>query len=78
MKYYNAKDFEVEKYDNAIVDYQSSEYMSNALLVLLNTSQSLIISIGMLVGSILCAKFVMDGTFQVRINNSTWNYSDFV
>nr|XP_039256085.1 ATP-binding cassette sub-family B member 6, mitochondrial-like [Styela clava] len=65
VKYYNAENYEVEKYDDAIVDYQSSEFKSNASLVLLNASQSLIINVGLLVGSILCAKFVIDGTFQV-------------
>lgn len=65
VKYYNAEKYEVTKFDEAIADYQLSEFQSNASLVFLNVTQSLVINFGLLAGSLLCVKFVQDGTLGV-------------
>ncbi|CAK8695552.1 unnamed protein product [Clavelina lepadiformis] len=65
VKYYNAEDYEVKRFDEAIIDYQRSEYLTNSSLVFLNFAQMIIINIGLLVGSLLCARYVIDGKFQI-------------
>ncbi|XP_072028962.1 ATP-binding cassette sub-family B member 6-like [Amphiura filiformis] len=61
VKYYGNEEFEVDRYDEAITDYQKSEWKSLASLVVLNSSQNVIISSGLLVGSMFCAYLVSKG-----------------
>ena len=61
VKYYGAETFEVGRYDNAIVDYQKAEFKSSASLCLLNTMQGVIINLGFLAGTMLCAYYVSKG-----------------
>lgn len=65
VKYYNAEDYEVGRFEEAILKYQSLEWLTNASLALLNQTQNLIIGSGLLAGSLLCAYFVSEGKFQV-------------
>ncbi|MCI4393517.1 hypothetical protein PGIGA_G00158300 [Pangasianodon gigas] len=65
VKYYNAEDYEVGRFEEAILKYQSLEWLTNASLALLNQTQNLIIGLGLLAGSLLCAHFVTEGKFQV-------------
>lgn len=65
VKYYNAESYEVERYREAIIKYQSLEWKSNASLVLLNQTQNLVIGLGLLAGSLLCAYFVTEQKLQV-------------
>lgn len=65
VKYYNAESYEVGRFEDAILDYQDSEYKTGFSLVFLNMSQTTIINLGLFAGSLLCAKFVLDDTFQV-------------
>ncbi|KAK3530568.1 hypothetical protein QTP86_027931 [Hemibagrus guttatus] len=65
VKYYNAEDYEVGRFEEAILKYQSLEWLTNASLALLNQTQNLIIGLGLLAGSLLCAYFVTEGKFQV-------------
>ncbi|XP_078491285.1 ATP-binding cassette sub-family B member 6 [Ciona intestinalis] len=65
VKYYNAEDHEVRTFDEAIKDYQESEYLTNTSLVFLNLSQNTIINAGLFVGSMLCARYVLDDKFQI-------------
>ncbi|XP_068960568.1 ATP-binding cassette sub-family B member 6 isoform X2 [Petaurus breviceps papuanus] len=65
VKYYNAESYEVERYKEAIIKYQSLEWKSNASLVLLNQTQNLVIGLGLLAGSLLCAYFVSQQQLQV-------------
>ncbi|XP_022108249.1 ATP-binding cassette sub-family B member 6, mitochondrial-like [Acanthaster planci] len=58
VKYYGNEDFEVGVYDEAITSYQRSEWKSISSLVLLNSGQNVIISLGLVVGSLLCAYYV--------------------
>ena len=66
VKYYNAEHYEVSRFEDAILQYQASEWKTQASLALLNQSQNLIIGSGLLAGSLLCAYFVTEGKFQVQ------------
>lgn len=65
VKYYNAENYEVGRFEGAILKYQESEYKTQASLALLNQTQNAIIGAGLLAGSLLCAYFVTEGTFLV-------------
>ncbi|XP_062865489.1 ATP-binding cassette sub-family B member 6 [Trichomycterus rosablanca] len=65
VKYYNAENYEVSRFEDAVLKYQSLEWLTNASLALLNQTQNLIIGLGLLAGSLLCAYFVSEGKFQV-------------
>ncbi|XP_077874166.1 ATP-binding cassette sub-family B member 6 isoform X2 [Ictidomys tridecemlineatus] len=65
VKYYNAEGYEVERYQEAIIKYQGLEWKSSASLVLLNQTQNLVIGLGLLAGSLLCAYFVSEQKLQV-------------
>lgn len=65
VKYYNAENYEVSRFEEAILKYQSLEWLTNASLALLNQTQNVIIGSGLLAGSLLCAYFVSEGKFQV-------------
>ncbi|XP_074154788.1 LOW QUALITY PROTEIN: ATP-binding cassette sub-family B member 6 [Sminthopsis crassicaudata] len=65
VKYYNAESHEVERYKEAIIKFQALEWKSNASLTLLNQTQNLVIGLGLLAGSLLCAHFVSEQQLQV-------------
>ncbi|XP_077061488.1 ATP-binding cassette sub-family B member 6 [Siphateles boraxobius] len=65
VKYYNAECYEASRFEDAILKYQVSEWKTNASLAFLNQTQNLIIGLGLLTGSLLCAYFVTEGKFQV-------------
>uniref|UniRef100_A0A4W6G4I9 ATP-binding cassette sub-family B member 6 n=1 Tax=Lates calcarifer TaxID=8187 RepID=A0A4W6G4I9_LATCA len=65
VKYYNAEDYEVSCFEEAILKYQQCEWKSSASLALLNQTQNIIIGSGLLAGSLLCAYLVSEGQFQV-------------
>lgn len=65
VKYYNAENYEVSRFEDAILKYQVSEWKTQASLAFLNQTQNLIIGSGLLAGSLLCAYFVTEGKFQV-------------
>uniref|UniRef100_A0A8B9RAR6 ATP-binding cassette, sub-family B (MDR/TAP), member 6b n=1 Tax=Astyanax mexicanus TaxID=7994 RepID=A0A8B9RAR6_ASTMX len=65
VKYYNSEGYEVSRFEEAILKYQSSEWKASASLALLNQTQNLIIGSGLLAGSLLCAYFVTVDKFQV-------------
>ncbi|XP_072841428.2 ATP-binding cassette sub-family B member 6 isoform X2 [Pogona vitticeps] len=58
VKYYNAENYEAGRFNDAIVKYQVSEWKVNASLAFLNQTQNLIIGLGLLSGSLLCAYYV--------------------
>lgn len=55
VKYYGASEFEVDRYNKAILNYQKAEWKATASLNLLNTAQNIVITAGVLAGSLLCA-----------------------
>ncbi|GAB1603488.1 ATP-binding cassette sub-family B member 6, mitochondrial-like [Argonauta hians] len=61
VKYYNNSSLEVDRYQEAIVEYQKAEWLSTASLNLLNTLQSFVIGLGLLAGCLLCAWAVVHG-----------------
>ncbi|KAK2849902.1 hypothetical protein Q7C36_008685 [Tachysurus vachellii] len=65
VKYYNSESYEVRRFEDAIIKYQTSEWKTNASLALLNQTQNLIIGSGLLAGSLLCVYFVTVDQFQV-------------
>ncbi|XP_041806921.1 ATP-binding cassette sub-family B member 6, mitochondrial [Chelmon rostratus] len=65
VKYYNAEEYEVRCFEEAILKYQHCEWKSSASLALLNQTQNIIIGSGLLAGSLLCAYLVSEGQFQV-------------
>ncbi|XP_069792130.1 ATP-binding cassette sub-family B member 6-like isoform X2 [Narcine bancroftii] len=65
VKYYNAESYEVNRFNDAILKYQVAEWKTTASLPVLNQTQNMIISLGLLAGSLLCAYFVTEKKFQV-------------
>ncbi|KAG7241004.1 hypothetical protein INR49_026034 [Caranx melampygus] len=65
VKYYNAENYEVGRFEDTILKYQESEWKTQASLAFLNQTQNGIIGGGLLAGSLLCAYFVSEGKFQV-------------
>lgn len=65
VKYYNAEDFEKNRYDAKIVDYLIHEWKSLSSMNLLNAVQNIAITAGLMIGSILCAYMVSRGTLTV-------------
>ncbi|CAB1328058.1 unnamed protein product [Coregonus sp. 'balchen'] len=71
VKYYNAENYEVNRFEDAILKYQISEWKTQASLAFLNQTQNLIIGSGLLTGSLLCAYFLGDfilfGTYIIQL-----------
>uniref|UniRef100_A0A803SQA8 ATP-binding cassette sub-family B member 6 n=1 Tax=Anolis carolinensis TaxID=28377 RepID=A0A803SQA8_ANOCA len=65
VKYYNAENYEASRFNDAILKYQSSEWKVNASLALLNQTQNLVIGLGLLAGSLLCASYVIKRKLHV-------------
>ncbi|KAK9727686.1 ATP-binding cassette-type vacuolar membrane transporter Hmt1 [Basidiobolus ranarum] len=55
VKYYSAESYEVDRYTNAINTYMIADYKTQTSLQYLNMMQNLIINLGLLGGSLLCA-----------------------
>ncbi|XP_055849647.1 ATP-binding cassette sub-family B member 6 [Episyrphus balteatus] len=58
VKYYGAEQYEVDAYREAILKYQKEEFRSLLTLNILNTSQNIILCMGLLTGSLLCVYLV--------------------
>uniref|UniRef100_A0A8C8GAH7 ATP-binding cassette, sub-family B (MDR/TAP), member 6a n=1 Tax=Oncorhynchus tshawytscha TaxID=74940 RepID=A0A8C8GAH7_ONCTS len=65
VKYYNAENYEVNRFEDAILKYQISEWKTQASLAFLNQTQNLIVGSGLLAGSLLCAYFFQEGKFKL-------------
>lgn len=65
VKYYNNESFEVTRYQDKIMNYQSAQWMSLVTLNVLNISQSVIITGGLLAGMLYCGKLVVEGKLTV-------------
>ncbi|XP_018350877.1 PREDICTED: ATP-binding cassette sub-family B member 6, mitochondrial [Trachymyrmex septentrionalis] len=59
VKYYGAEAYEVESYRKAILDFQIQEWKSMITLNILNILQNIIVSGGLLLGSLLCLHMVV-------------------
>ncbi|TPP64504.1 ATP-binding cassette sub-family B member 6 mitochondrial [Fasciola gigantica] len=59
VKYFNAERFEVERFRQAFVDFQQCEWLSQTTLNTLNLAQTFIITLGLLIGTMICARDVV-------------------
>uniref|UniRef100_A0A0B7ARX3 ATP-binding cassette sub-family B member 6 n=1 Tax=Arion vulgaris TaxID=1028688 RepID=A0A0B7ARX3_9EUPU len=73
VKYYEASDWERDRYHKAIMEYQKAEWNSNASLNLLNFVQNIVNTAGLAAGSLLCAWAVVHG-----INDLNLTVGDYV
>lgn len=65
VKYYGQEQYEVDRFNTCIVNYQKAEWKSLASLNLINSCQNSVINIGLLCGSLLCAYRVTQGSLTV-------------
>lgn len=61
VKYYNAESFEINRYKDAILEYQEADWKSSVSLNILNLAQNAIITAGLLSGCLLFAYEVSKG-----------------
>ncbi|KAG2230304.1 hypothetical protein INT48_001070 [Thamnidium elegans] len=61
VKYYNAENFEINRYKEAILEYQEADWKSSVSLNILNLAQNAIITGGLLSGCLLFAYEVSKG-----------------
>jgi len=65
VKYYGNEGYEVNRYRSAILAYQEADWKSQASLVALNTMQNVVITGGLLAGTLLAAYEVINGVLTV-------------
>ena len=65
VKYYGAEEFEVNRLNQAIMNYQSVQWKQIASLNIVNTAQNVIIVTSLLIGCFLCAYRVTQGVLGV-------------
>ena len=70
VKYYANENYETNRYANSIIRYQIEEWKVTASIALLNMVQLILINAGLLIGSLLCVKMV--------VNNEGFTVGDYV
>ena len=65
VKYYGAESYEVDRFNTSIEGYQEAEWKSLASLNVLGSGQNAIITVGLLIGALLCAYRVTQGILTV-------------
>lgn len=65
VKYFNAEDYEFNRYRNAVRDYQRAEYKVLISLNIMNVSQNLVFTLGLLVTCFIAAYQVTTGQQKV-------------
>ncbi|KAE8350375.1 hypothetical protein BDV28DRAFT_40262 [Aspergillus coremiiformis] len=65
VKYFNAEDYEFDRYREAVSDFQSAEYHVLFSLNLLNTSQNTVFMLGLLIACFIAAYQVSQGQRDV-------------
>ncbi|KAK0058361.1 ATP-binding cassette sub-family B member 6 mitochondrial [Biomphalaria pfeifferi] len=68
VKYYAATEWEKNRYQIAIVEYQLAEWKFNAIFNLLSLIQNVINTVGLASGSLLCAWAVTNGVSDLQLN----------
>lgn len=61
VKYYGQEKYEIQCYQDAILEFQKEEFQSIFTLNMLNTAQNIVVCAGLMAGSLLCAYFVVNG-----------------
>lgn len=69
IKYFSGEEREMKRYTDALKAYQKSEFKVIASLNFLNLLQNGIISLGLLVGALIVAFSVVQGTRYVKRSN---------
>ncbi|KAL7746422.1 ATP-binding cassette-type vacuolar membrane transporter Hmt1 [Sorochytrium milnesiophthora] len=69
VKYYNAEDFEVSRYDQAMRKSNVADFKSSSSMQLLNVTQGLVFSAGLFIACLLCSW---------RVVYDNWTSGDFV
>ncbi|KAL8986703.1 MAG: hypothetical protein Q9177_004024 [Variospora cf. flavescens] len=65
VKYFNAEDYEFNRYRNAVKDYQKAEYKVLISLNIMNVSQNLVFTLGLMVTCFIAAYQVTTGQRKV-------------
>ncbi|KAF9211250.1 Homocysteine S-methyltransferase 1 [Podila verticillata] len=65
VKYYSNEQFEVDRYREAIRKYMEADYKSQVTYQLLNLMQTVVITLGLLAGCLLCAYEISQGKKKV-------------
>ncbi|KAI9301629.1 hypothetical protein BJ944DRAFT_168748 [Cunninghamella echinulata] len=65
VKYYGAEQFEVDRYETAIIDFQKADWKCSISLNVLNLAQNAVITLGLMVGSLLFVWEVAEGRLSV-------------
>ncbi|KAL8667541.1 MAG: hypothetical protein Q9168_007245 [Polycauliona sp. 1 TL-2023] len=65
VKYFNAEDYEFNRYRNAVKDYQKAEYKVLISLNIMNVSQNLVFTLGLMVTCFIAAYQVTTGQKKV-------------
>jgi ABC-type transport system involved in Fe-S cluster assembly fused permease/ATPase subunit len=65
VKYFNAEQYEFNRYRNAVQDYQKAEYKVLTSLNIMNVSQNLIFTLGLFITCFICAYQVTIGVRKV-------------
>lgn len=65
VKYYGAEKYELENYESILSSFQRVDLKNQLSLYLLNTTQNVVITVGLLVGCILCISEIMDKEMTV-------------
>ncbi|KAL8700256.1 MAG: hypothetical protein Q9201_005553 [Fulgogasparrea decipioides] len=65
VKYFNAEDYEFNRYRNAVKDYQRAEYKVLISLNIMNVSQNLVFTLGLMVTCFIAAYQVTTGQRKV-------------
>ena len=60
VKYFNAEDFETNRYDGAMEGYQQAAIKSRTSLATVNIGQSLIMNVGIILMMLLAAQMILD------------------
>ncbi|CAO3673079.1 unnamed protein product [Umbelopsis ramanniana] len=66
VKYYGAEGYELERYSNAVAKYQKADWKTLSSLTILNLTQSVVITLGLLAGNLLCAYEVTRGRMSLK------------
>ncbi|KAK6440062.1 ATP-binding cassette-type vacuolar membrane transporter Hmt1, partial [Oleoguttula sp. CCFEE 5521] len=65
VKYFNAEEYEFNRYRDAVVKYQKAEYLVTFSLALMNTIQNLVFMAGLIAACFIAAYQVTDGQLEV-------------
>ncbi|KAI9294244.1 P-loop containing nucleoside triphosphate hydrolase protein [Neoconidiobolus thromboides FSU 785] len=65
VKYFNAENYEVERYEIAMKKYLEADQKNSASLPILNLVQNIILTLALLLGSLLCSYQITTGTKKI-------------